>query len=188
MGAEKRRPVYILLTLSEQIALVDALESLTFSPGVERRRSTTTNSVALGLGSLTEVMALLSVHCKPLLGPQNRASGPELMTSLSLIPVAECLRRVDSVVNHLDAQVSTYQRAFDQIYSQLERITNTMGNIVGVLERIEQERNEETRQQNARARQQGVVRCECGRMVSVQNGDEDSQEEKEDKEKADDDG
>ena len=104
-----------------------------------------------------------------------------LLTSLLLfIPMFDCLWRVDRMVDRLDREIESYQRAFDQIHSQFEGLQRMMGTITGILERMQTRR--ETEHVHTEGQGQGPeirsVRCECGKLIPVGGGTEEKEENK----------
>jgi hypothetical protein len=174
MGTKKIHPIYILLTVEEQAALATALQNLSLRFVGASRPS------ALGLGQLAQALMLLETQSgtdKPA-WRSGRSGQDALMASLLFIPMSDCLWRVDRMVDRLDREIESYQRAFDQIHSQFERLQRMMGTIMEVLERMQTHRQDDHVHTEVRGQGREIrpLRCECGRLVGGAGGIEEKEE------------
>jgi hypothetical protein len=137
---KKSHPTYILLTAEEQFSLTLIL--LNFSSLARLATG--------GQGKFSQ-----AGRGVPSLG----ADYTPLLARL-ILPVAECLQRVDSAVGRLDKEIETFHRAFDSIQKQFERIHGMMDRIMDVMTLMSTRNRQEAAEDDA-----SVKVCECGRPI-----------------------
>lgn len=87
-----------------------------------------------------------------------------------ILPVAECLQRVDSAVERLDNDIETFHRAFDTIQKQFDRIHGMMDRIMDVMALMSarnamREEQKEAEDNGISEPDASVKVCECGRPI-----------------------
>ncbi|KAK2459981.1 hypothetical protein APHAL10511_007987 [Amanita phalloides] len=146
---KKSHPTYILITIDDQLSLSHALFNISLTSLVRSLLSSTRNA-----------------SDKPAWRRPRGAADPALLHIGLLLPMADCVQRVDRAVERLDREIDSFQRAFEMMQKQFERIDVMMDNIMNVMTLLSQ--------RASRREGDGAQRvCECGRPIPAKADDED---------------
>jgi len=92
-----------------------------------------------------------------------------------ILPMSECIRRVDTVVERLDRELETFRHAFDMIQQRFDRLHGMMDRLLDVMNMMTS-RNAPSPEEKRDTIETSVKVCACGRPIQsgsdCQNADD----------------